>query len=143
MTTLFYFDTHWQLYSSLYWILEVHISVTHGSLTKVINVILIVTIWSREASIDYILDKKHSKKRTVILLPLSRIGVWTTTCMVVTPPGISHKGLLHSPSVLLFSSIFPALINFTSFTVLGPFCFSVQQNCIDGFNSPRYHSADF
>lgn len=57
-------------------------------------------------------------------LPFSQEGCWTTTCMVVTPPGMSHNGLWHSPSVLLFSNIFPALINLTSFTVLGPFSFS-------------------
>jgi len=57
--------------------------------------------------------------------PLSEGGAWTKTCMVVTPPGTSHKGLLHSPKVLLFSRIFPALIIFTSFTVLGPFSLSL------------------
>lgn len=57
--------------------------------------------------------------------PLSEGGAWTKTCMVVTPPGTSHNGLLHSPKVLLFSRIFPALIIFTSFTVLGPFSLSL------------------
>lgn len=55
----------------------------------------------------------------------SKGGGWTTTCMIVTPPGISHNGLLQSPTVMLLSSIFPALINLTSFTVLGPFSFSL------------------
>jgi len=55
----------------------------------------------------------------------SEEGCWTTTCIVVTPPGMSHNGLRHSPSVLLFSNIFPALINLTSFTVLGPLSFSL------------------
>lgn len=43
---------------------------------------------------------------------------------MVTPPGVSTRGLLHSPTVLLFSNIFPALINFTSLMVLGPLSFS-------------------
>lgn len=54
------------------------------------------------------------------LFSLSMEDGWTTTCMVVTPPGISQRGLRHSPTVLLFSSILPALINLRSFTVLGP-----------------------
>lgn len=62
-------------------------------------------------------------------IPLSIGGAWTKTCMVVTPPGTSHNGLLHSPNVLLFSRILPALIIFTSFTVLGPFSFSDQKEC--------------
>lgn len=61
----------------------------------------------------------------IVFFSFSKWGGWTTTCMVVTPPGILHNGLLHSPTVLLFSSIFPALINLTSFTVFGPFSFSL------------------
>lgn len=57
-------------------------------------------------------------------------GGWTTTCMVVTPPGISHNGLLHSATVLLFSNILPALINLTSFTVRGPLSFSIHKICL-------------
>uniref|UniRef100_A0A0V0HZ97 Putative ovule protein n=1 Tax=Solanum chacoense TaxID=4108 RepID=A0A0V0HZ97_SOLCH len=38
----------------------------------------------------------------------------------MTPPGTSATGSLDSPSVLLFSSILPALISFTSFIVFGP-----------------------
>lgn len=63
--------------------------------------------------------------------PFSSCG-WTTTCMVVTAPGISHNGLLHSPTVLLFSNILPALINLMSFTVCGPSSFSVQnKKCLN------------
>ncbi|KAK2413075.1 membrane-anchored ubiquitin-fold protein [Trifolium repens] len=58
--------------------------------------------------------------------PLSVVGGCTTTCIVVTVPGASHKGLWlwHSPTVLLFSNIFPALIIFKSFIVLGPISLS-------------------
>lgn len=55
----------------------------------------------------------------------SKLGGWITTCMVVTLPGMSYNGLLQSLSVLLFSKILPALIIFTSLTVLGPFSFSL------------------
>jgi len=73
-----------------------------------------------------------------ILVPFSTEDGWTTTCMVVTPPGMSHSGLWHSPTVLLFSSIFPALINLTSFNVLGPFSFSGQ--ILTGLNTSNYIS---
>lgn len=49
----------------------------------------------------------------------------TTTCMVMTPPGSSPTGTRDSAKVLLFSRIFPALINFMSLIVLGPFAFSL------------------
>ncbi|KAJ0846301.1 hypothetical protein HanRHA438_Chr15g0723321 [Helianthus annuus] len=44
--------------------------------------------------------------------------------MVVTPLGTSHKGLLHSSTVLLVSNIFRPLISFRYFTVLGALSFS-------------------
>lgn len=59
--------------------------------------------------------------------PFSVVGGCTTTCIVVTVPGASHRGLWHSPTVLLFSNIFPALINFKSFIVFGPFSLSSKQ----------------
>lgn len=59
-----------------------------------------------------------------IPVPFSE-GGRTTTCIVVTSAA-SQIGLLHSPNVLLFSNTFPAFINLTSFTVLGPFSFSGQ-----------------
>lgn len=62
-----------------------------------------------------------------IVVPFSWGGWLTTTCMVVIPPGTSHSPLLHSPTVLLFSNICPALIIFKSFTVLGAFALSVTQ----------------
>jgi len=43
----------------------------------------------------------------------------TTTCMVMTPFGSSPKGVLHWPTVLLFSRILPAFINLTSFAAVG------------------------
>lgn len=43
----------------------------------------------------------------------------TTTCMVITPHGSSPKGVLHWPTVLLLSKIFPALISFMSLAPLG------------------------
>lgn len=71
-----------------------------------------------------------------ITLPFSGGVGWTTTCIVVTPPGISHKGFLHSPTVVLFSNILPALINFKSSTVLGPFPLSTKrQTCYMSISS--------
>lgn len=46
--------------------------------------------------------------------------ICTTACIVITPFGSSPKGVLHCPTVLLFSKIFPAFINFMSFADLGP-----------------------
>lgn len=43
----------------------------------------------------------------------------TTACIVITPFGSSPNGILHCPTVLLFSKIFPALINLTSFAAFG------------------------
>lgn len=59
-------------------------------------------------------------------LLLSESGGRTTTCIVMTLSESSPTGSLDSASVLLFSSIFPALISFTSFTVLGPFSLSIK-----------------
>lgn len=47
-----------------------------------------------------------------------------TTCIVMTPPGISLRGSRDSESVVLFSSILPALISFISLMDLGPFSLS-------------------
>lgn len=60
-------------------------------------------------------------------LPLSVVGGRTTTCIVMTPPGISLTGDRDSARVLLFSNIFPAFMSFNSFIVLGPFSFSVKK----------------
>jgi len=57
---------------------------------------------------------------------LLEVGARTMTCIVVIPEK-SQIGLLHSDRVLLFSSIFPALISLRSFTVLGPFSLSVEK----------------
>nr|GMD85101.1 hypothetical protein Iba_chr14aCG21070 [Ipomoea batatas]GMD91205.1 hypothetical protein Iba_chr14dCG17130 [Ipomoea batatas]GME04810.1 hypothetical protein Iba_scaffold2300CG2220 [Ipomoea batatas] len=57
---------------------------------------------------------------------LSTMGGRTTTCIVMTAPATSATGSLDSESVLLFSSIFPALISFTSLIVLGPFSLSAK-----------------
>jgi hypothetical protein len=46
-------------------------------------------------------------------------------------PGSSQTGSLDSASVLLFSSIFPALMSFISFTVFGVFSLSVKQRNIE------------
>lgn len=64
---------------------------------------------------------------------LSATGIRTTTCIVMRPPGSSPTGSLESASVLLFSSIFPALISFKSFIVLGPFSFSLG-HCVSIFS---------
>lgn len=50
---------------------------------------------------------------------LSLWGGRTTTCIVITPPGTSPTGTRDSPRVLLFSSILPALMSFTSLRVFG------------------------
>lgn len=50
--------------------------------------------------------------------------------MVITPLGSSPNGVLHCATVLLFSKIFPALINFTSFAAFGvTFLSDNKQNC--------------
>lgn len=51
----------------------------------------------------------------------------TTACIVITPFGSSPRCILHCPTVLLFSKIFPALINLTSFAALGAIFLSVSQ----------------
>lgn len=72
-------------------------------------------------------------------LSLFLCGMWgrTTTSMVMIPPGTSLTGDRDSASVLSFSSIFPALISFTSFIVFGPFT-SSWGNCesIISFRDP-------
>lgn len=70
----------------------------------------------------YLNVQKNLKK----VLPFSVTGGWMMTCIVVTAPTRLETGLRQSLTVLLFSNTFPALINFTSFTVLGPFSFSTQ-----------------
>ena len=47
--------------------------------------------------------------------------------MVITPFGRSPNGTLHWPTVLLFSKIFPAFINFMSFAALGTIFLSVDR----------------
>lgn len=51
----------------------------------------------------------------------------TTACIVITPFGSSPRCILHCPTVLLFSKIFPALINLTSFAALGAIFLSVSR----------------
>lgn len=46
-------------------------------------------------------------------------GGRTTTCIVITLPGTSPTGTRDSARVLLFSSILPTLMSFTSLTVFG------------------------
>ena len=43
----------------------------------------------------------------------------TTTCIMITPPAASPKGVLHWPTVLLLSKTLPELISLISFTALG------------------------
>ena len=57
---------------------------------------------------------------------LSKVGGRRTTCIVMIIPGSSPTGSLDSASVLLLSSIFPALMSFKSFTVFGMFSKSGQ-----------------
>lgn len=72
--------------------------------------------------------KKSREKILFGELPvfLSDKGGRTTTCIVMTPPGSSPTRSLDSASVLLFSSIFPALISFMSLIVFGPFSLSTK-----------------
>ena len=42
-----------------------------------------------------------------------------TTCIMITPLPLSPKGILHWPTVLLFSKILPELISFTSLAAFG------------------------
>uniref|UniRef100_A0A453R5L9 Uncharacterized protein n=1 Tax=Aegilops tauschii subsp. strangulata TaxID=200361 RepID=A0A453R5L9_AEGTS len=60
---------------------------------------------------------------------LSLLSLWggrTTTCIVITPPGTSPTGTRDSARVLLFSSILPALMSFTSLRVFGIMSLSVK-----------------
>ena len=75
-------------------------------------------------------------KLSAIPLFLSACGGRTTTCIVITPPGISPTGTWDSASVRLFSNILPALISFKSLTVFGAISLSVSKN-----ENNKFHSA--
>jgi hypothetical protein len=76
-------------------------------------------------------------KLSAIPLFLSACGGRTTTCIVITPPGISPTGTRDSASVRLFSNILPPLISFKSLTVFGAISLSVSSN-----EKKKLHSAN-
>lgn len=71
------------------------------------------------------------------VLALAKDGC-TTACMVITPLGSSPNGILHCATVLLFSKIFPALINFTSFAAFGAIFLSDKKQNLSNYTHGKH-----
>lgn len=101
------------------------------NLNWMIQLTVIYKSWirSRSSHKNMTSERRQPKRLCLAYLPVFfsvREGRMTT-CIVMIPPGSSPTGSLDSASVLLFSSILPALINFMSWIVFGRFSLSTKE----------------